>query len=268
LSYLLRATGPVTMPHGAPLTAETAVKTLLSDVYRSMTNAQQDAYFAGAALAAFHTLIRTQSNPRAVLAELARATSERRLLMWSTHPEEQELINGTAIAGTLPADDGATPTVGVFLNDGTGAKLGYYLTQAASLETGGCAQDGSRELRLKVTIGSTAPPSGLSASVTGLALAGEPTTVRTNVMIFSPTGGAVADANLDGTELEFGTGVEHGRSVAVATIDLPPGARSTLAVTVITGPLPVKGTVRPRLVTTPMVSPWKTDVGRGAPCEK
>jgi len=266
LSYLLKATGPITMPQGAPLTAETAVKTLLSDVYKSMDNAHQDAYFAGAALASFHTLTRKQSNPRAVLAELARAASERRLLMWSTHPEEQEQIAGTAVAGTLPGDDKDNPTVGVFLNDGTGAKLGYYLTQEAKLETGGCAADGSRELRLKVTIGSSAPASGLSPSVTGLALAGEPGTIRTNVMVFSPTGGTIADVNLDGTEFEVGTGVEHGRAVAVATVDLPPGARSTISFTVITGPLPAHN-VRPRLVTTPMVAPWKTEIGRAGSCE-
>jgi hypothetical protein len=266
LSYLLKATGPVDMPGGAKLAAETAVKTLLSDVYASMTNAQQDAYFAGAALAAFHTLTRKQSNPRAVLTELARAASERRLLMWSTHPDEQALITGTAVAGTLPGDDGRNPTVGILLNDGTGAKLGYYLTQAASLEVGGCAQDGSRELRLKVTLGSSAPASGLSESVTGLALAGEPGTIRTNIMVFSPTHGTVADANLDGAELDFGTGFEHGRAVAVATLDLPPGARSTLSFTVITGPLPATG-INPRLVTTPMVAPWKTDIGRAGSCE-
>ena len=266
LSYLLKATGPITMPQGASLTAETAVKTLLSDVYKSMDNAHQDAYFAGAALASFHALTRKQSNPRAVLAELARAASERRLLMWSTHPEEREQIAGTAVAGTLPGDDKDNPTVGVFLNDGTGAKLGYYLTQEASLEMGGCAADGSRELRLKVTIGSSAPASGLSQSVTGLALAGEPGTIRTNVMVFSPTGGAIADVNLDGTELEVGTGVEHGRAVAVATIDLPPGARSTISFTVITGPLPMHK-VSPRLVTTPMVAPWKTEIGRAGSCE-
>jgi hypothetical protein len=269
LSYLLRATGPVTMPSGAPLTAQTAVKLLLSDVYSgTLDNAQQDAYFAGAALASFQTLTRKQSNPRAILAELARATSERRLLMWSTRPEEQEQIAGTPIAGTLPDDDGAAPTVGVFLNDGSGAKLDYYLTQAASLETGGCAEDGSREMRLKVTIGSIAPASGLSTSVTGLALSGDPYTIRTNIMIFSPTGGAVADANLDGSELELGTGVERGRAVAVATLDLPPGARSTLAVTLVSGPVPGKRTkVSPRLVTTPMVTPWVTEIGPTAMCE-
>jgi hypothetical protein len=266
LSYLLRATGPVQIPGGAPLIAATAVKTLLSDVYRSTTNAQQDAYFAGAALAAFHTLTRKQSNPRAVLAELARAAGERRLLVWSARPEEAELIKGTAVAGTLPIDDGTKPTVGVFLNDGTGAKLGYYLTQSAQLTVGGCARDGSRELRLRVTLGSGAPASGLSDSITGLALAGERGTIRTNVMVFSPTGGTVADANLDGAELDFGTGVEHGRSVAVATLDLPPGARSTLNFTVITGPLPAAG-INPRLVTTPMVAPWKTEIGPAGRCE-
>jgi hypothetical protein len=85
-------------------------------------------------------------------------------------------------------------------------------------------------------------------------------------MVFSPTGGTVADANLDGTELEFGTGFEHGRAVAVATVDLPPGARSTISFTVITGPLPARK-VSPRLVTTPMVSPWKTEIGRAGSCE-
>jgi len=68
----------VTMPQGGPLTAETAVKTLLSDVYKSMDNAHQDAYFAGAALAAFHTLTRKQGNPRAIASIRARGRPSQR----------------------------------------------------------------------------------------------------------------------------------------------------------------------------------------------
>jgi hypothetical protein len=172
------------------------------------------------------------------------------------------------LAGALPTDDGKTPAVGVFLNDGSGAKLSYYLTHSATLSVGGCDADGSRELRLRVTLGSTAPRSGLSEAVTGLALSGDPYTVRTNVMVFSPTGGSVADATLDGAEAELGTGVENGRSVAIVTVDLAPGTSKTLAVTLITGPLSASAPVRPRLYTTPGVTPWPTEISSGPPCTK
>jgi hypothetical protein len=271
LSYLLRASGPVPMPFGAPLTADSAVRMLLSQIYATATNAQQDAYFAHAARAAFEVLTRPQANPRGLLAELARAAGERRLLLWSADRDLQKNIEGTVLAGALPLDDGAAPTVGVFLNDGSGAKLSYYLAPAATLAVGGCDGDGSRELRLRVTIGSTAPRSGLSEAVLGLGLSGDPYTIRTNVSVFSPTAGAIADATLDGAEAEMGTGVEHGRAVGIVTVDLPPGATKTLAVTLLTGPAPAvtqAGAVRPRLWTTPAVVPWKTDVTAGTPCSK
>ncbi len=51
----------------------------------------------------------------------------RRVLVWSAHPEEESQILTTSVSGRLPIDPVKQPTVGVFLNDGTGAKLGYYL---------------------------------------------------------------------------------------------------------------------------------------------
>jgi hypothetical protein len=265
LSYLLRAAGPVPMPFGGPLTADSAVRMLLSQIYATATLPQQDAYFAHAARAAFDVLTRRQSNPRGLLTELTRAAGERRLLLWSADPREQKSVEGTVLSGMLPLDDGASPTVGVFLNDGSGAKMSYYLTHAATLAVGSCDVDGSRELRLRFTLGSTAPRSGLSEAVLGLGLSGDPYTVRTNVMVFSPTGGSIADATLDGTEAEMGTGVEHGRAVGIVTVDLPPGATKTLVVTLLTGPA---GAVRPRLWTTPGVAPWKTEISAGTPCSK
>jgi hypothetical protein len=270
MSYLFKATGPVQMPTGGPLTADNAVRMLLSQVYAGATSsAAQDAYFATAARAAFEALTRRPGDPRGLATQLMRAVDERRVLFWSAAPEEQKAIEGTAVAGTLPADDGATPTVGVFLNDGSGAKLGYYLTQSVDVTTGACTDDGRRELRMRLTLGSTAPTTGLSPWVTGLGLAGDPYTVRTNVMVFSPAGGSVADATLDGAETPIGSGFERGRQVAVVTVDLPPATRKTLSVTLITAPLPTVDTpVTPALVTTPMVSPWRSTVGSGQPCQK
>ena len=268
LSYLLRATGAVPMPEGGPLTADNAVRVLLSEAYaRHPDPAEQDAYFAGAARAIFAALIKGQGDATGIVTELARAAGERRLLVWSADPAEETTLAGTVLEGRLPVDGPASPTVGVFLNDGSGAKLSYYLTHAADLTVGDCDSDGNRELHLKLTVGSTAPTGGLPGYVTGLGLSGDKHTVRTNVMVFSPTGGGVVGATLNGKEVEFGTGLERDRGVAVLTVDLPPGTSQTYDVTIQPGALPGGGdAVHPRLWTTPGVRPWQTSVQAGPRC--
>jgi hypothetical protein len=157
--------------------------------------------------------------------------------------------------------------VGLFLNDGSGGKLSYYLTMAAALSAGDCTGEGGRELHLKFTVGSTAPRGGLPAYVTGLALSGDPYTSRTNVMIFSPSGGGVVRVALNGKDVDFGTGLERDRGVGVLTVDLPPGSSRTYDVTIQTGQLPrADAPISPRLWTTPGVRPWKTAVSAGDRC--
>ena len=156
----------------------------------------------------------------------------------------------------------------MFLNDGTGAKLGYYVKRSVSLTAAGCLEDGTRELRLKVTLTSGAPKSGLPASVTGLALAG-PNVVRTTVMIYSPTGGAAVDTRLNGADTDIGLGVEKGRAVSVVTVDLRPGQTATVETGLITGTLPASAAAfTPRLVLTPAVTPWTTTITPGPTCSK
>ncbi len=268
LSYLLQATGPVAIPGHAQLTAGTAVEQLLNEVYLRMPdNATQDAYFSEVARAVFNALFAQHGDPRAEVAALARSAGERRLVMWSAHPDEQSEIATTVMAGTLPVDDGARPTVGVFLNDGTGAKLGYYIRRSVSLTAAGCLEDGTRELRLKVTLTSTAPKTALPVSITGLALGGPGNVVRTNVMIYSPTGGSAVDTKLNGAETDVGLGVEKGRVVSVVTVDLAPGQTATVETGLITGTLPASvGALTPRLVTTPAVTPWATAITPGPAC--
>jgi hypothetical protein len=269
LSYLLASTGAVKLPKGEPLTATNAVRLLLSDVYANYpVLAEQDAYFAGAARATFEALLKGQGDPKGMITQLARAAGERRLLVWSADATEEAQLAGTVLEGRLPAVEGASPTVGVFLNDGSGAKLSYYLNQTAALSAGDCDdEDDSRQLKLTMTLGSTAPAAGLPAYVTGLKLGGEAYTVRTNVMVFSPVGGGVVDAAIDGKPVDFGTGSERDRQVGVITVDLPPGVTQTLDVTLQTGALPADAAnVSPRLWTTPTVRPWKTTVTSGARC--
>ncbi|MER7007981.1 DUF4012 domain-containing protein [Dactylosporangium sp. NPDC000555] len=268
LAYLLAATGPVPLPTGGQLTAATAVRQLLSEVYLTIAaEPDQDAYFAGAAKAVLDRLMAGVPVSEDLASALSRAASERRLLAWSAHPDEQAEIAGTVFAGTLPADDGAQPTVGVFLNDGTGAKLDYYLSRSATLETGRCLEGGMRPLRLSVTLASNAPKTGLPRGVLGLGLAGD-YTMRTNVLVYAPTGGSPVAARQDGAPVDFGTGLEKDREVAVFTVDLAPGAQSTIVVDLVTAAMPAQDTVEPRLITTPGVTPWTTRLSPGPACQK
>jgi len=268
LGYLLRATGPVALPSGGRLTADNAVDQLLSDVYGRLSPPAQDLYFADAARAAFEALTHGGADPAAALEELARAAAERRILVWSADAADRALIAGTVLEGSLPEQDGARPVVGVFLNDGTGAKLSYYLAPSASLTPGTCRADGRRALRLRVTLRSTAPPTGLSDSVVGVMDLVPRYTVRTNVMVFSPAGGSVVRARRDGRAIGIGTGRERRRHVGVVTVDLTPGAGATLDIELLTGTPPpdASAELRPHLWTTPGVKPWAITVESAVAC--
>ncbi|MGW0216569.1 DUF4012 domain-containing protein [Micromonospora chokoriensis] len=264
LSYLLKATGPVLVPGGVPLASEKVVQTLLNESYQRLSVKQQDDFFASSAASVFDAFFEKNVNPRVLLSAFDRAITERRILFWSARPEEQRMFGDSRMAGTLPEQD-TVPTVGVFLNDGSGAKLGYYLRPTANLMVGECRSDGRRELRLRVTLRSTAPKSGLSESVLGLGMAGDPYTARTLVSVYSPAGGAVTEARLDGVETALGSGTERRRQVATASVDVGPGAERALEVTVLTAKT---GVGQAELRLTPTASPWTTQVHSAPSCEQ
>jgi hypothetical protein len=264
LSYLLKATGPVPVPGHPTLVGDTVVRTLLSDTYQRLEPNDQDRFFAASAAAVFDTFFTRDVDTRAVLAALDRAIGERRVLFWSARPEEQRIVEGNRLSGSLPEQE-TVPTVGVFLNDGSGAKLGYYLRPAATLTVGQCRPDGRRHLRLRFTLHSTAPKRGLSPSVLGLGLAGDPYTARTLVSVHSPAGGAVLGSRLDGRTVPVGSGLERRRQVVVANVEVPPGATRTLDVDVLTGRT---GSGDVDLWLTPTATPWTTHISSARHCDQ
>ena len=74
LGYLLKATGPITLPTGDVLSSDNAVKLLLGDVYARYTRpADQDAFFAGAAASVFSAVSSGKADPKALIEALAKA---------------------------------------------------------------------------------------------------------------------------------------------------------------------------------------------------
>ena len=91
-------------------------------------------------------------------AALSRSADERRLLLWSAHEAEQQVLAETTLSGHRPITDEDAARFGVYLNDGTGSKLGYYLDVAPQVEWKRCGPDQvTSEATLNLTLTNTVP---------------------------------------------------------------------------------------------------------------
>ncbi|WP_243075645.1 DUF4012 domain-containing protein [Microbacterium sp. SS28] len=241
LTYLLGATGPVTLPTGDVLTPESTVPLLLNEVYaRYSSPADQDAFFALAAASVFEALSRGDADPVALVSALTRAGDERRLNLWSAHEADQAVLEETTLAGGLPETDADAARFGVFLNDGTGSKMDFYLTSDSRVAWDQCTTDAagraSGTAKLTVTIASNAPAdaANLPPYITGEGIYGVPPGIaRTVVYVYLPEGFDLAGAELS-DDGGFGGGMHAGRRVVSFTTDLAPGGSTTAVITAAT----------------------------------
>ncbi|GER23138.1 hypothetical protein NCCP1664_16340 [Zafaria cholistanensis] len=241
LSHLLEATGPVDLSSGAlptatgslpvRLTGENVVKTLLSSVYAEIPSpAAQDEYFAAVAGRVFAALTEGGVDGQKVVEALQRSTAENRVLLWSGQQGEQDLIGQTPLSGAVTGPS-ALEGIGVYFNDGTGAKMDYYVKRTAQVQRR-CDADGTPRDAVEVTLTNTAPPNAgqvLPRYVTGGGVFGvKEGNVRTNVVIYGPAEALVDEAKVDGKAARFGSYFHGGRPVAVLTVNLAPGASTTV----------------------------------------
>jgi hypothetical protein len=92
--------------------------------------------------------------------------------------------------------------------------------------------------------------------VLGLGLAGDPYTVRTQVLLVSPAKGALARVWVDGEPVPVGSGRERERTVGVLMVDVPPGGSRTIEADLLTAEYPADAPPVPSLWVTPTVTSW------------
>ncbi|MFJ6651225.1 DUF4012 domain-containing protein [Microbacterium sp. NPDC091313] len=239
LSYLLAATGPVTLPTGDVLSEETAVPLLLNEVYQRYERPKdQDAFFAAATAAVFGTLSSGSVDPAKLVEALVRAGDEHRLYVWNADAATQSVLDGTTLQGTLPVTDAETTRFGVYLNDGTGSKMDYYMSAGASV--GWCSTEtGAVEAQLSVRLRSDAPAdaASLPAYITGNGAFGVPEgETATLAYLYLPPGAEVVSASATGTGADpttgFGGGYDGDRRVLTWSTRLLPGEEATATVRV------------------------------------
>lgn len=244
LSYLLRATGPLTLPDGTTLGETSAVPALLHEVYLDRPAAQQDALFAAAAAEMFAVVTAGRFDGSILVAALGQAVDEHRLMLWSADEELQRTLEESGLSGSLPGPG----EFGVYLNDGTGSKMDYFLDATAEIDFD--ASDPTRaELVLRLTNDAPADVASLPAGVTGGGNYGVPPgIIRTVVYLYLPQGSVASSLSAEGFS-PFRRGTHAGHEVLVTWVDLAPGAS---AVARIVTPVPDAGAATIRM--TPQAS--------------
>ncbi|YCK83047.1 DUF4012 domain-containing protein [Arthrobacter sp. D3-18] len=242
LSFILDATGPVKITDptvqqigsGLPgeLTGKNVVQTLLSDAYAQIDEPKlQDAYFAGAAKEIFGAVSSGKTDPKKLMDALTKGAKERRLLLWSAAAEEQSIIGQYSLSGMVSGIAVSPAQFGIYFNDGTGAKMDYWIKRSVQVVKD-CTRDGYREIAVRVTSTNTAPTdaaSSLPPYVTGGGVFGVPPgTVQTNVVAYGPAQSNIDTVVKDGEKIPFAAQRHGQRSVGTSTIQLAPGASTSL----------------------------------------
>jgi hypothetical protein len=238
LSYLLAATGPVTLSDGTVLDQSNAVDVLLNGIYqRYQNNDQQDDVFASAARKIFDVVKGGQGQSRGVIEALVAAANENRLTVWSSHTPEQREIAQTGLSGIVGGDDGKTPHVGVYLSDASASKMEYYLDYTTVVRTGRCLSGGIQELSTVTELVSNAPRNvkDLPASVTGLGTYAPRGTLNLVLRAYSPYGGGFTNVRVNGENQTVYADRHLGRNVTSVHLLIKPGETYTVTTTMISG---------------------------------
>ncbi|MFJ5961877.1 DUF4012 domain-containing protein [Pseudarthrobacter oxydans] len=243
LSYVLQATGPVAVG-GAGLTevgaaglptelnGSNVVPTLLSDAYAKIQEPElQDAYFASVAKEVFSALSSGKGEAKGLITGITKGAEEGRVLVWSSNSSEQSVIAKYPLSGAISGPSISPAQFGVYFNDGTGAKMDYYVKRTVQLVKD-CPKDGYEQTTVRITSINTAPPDAavsLPAYVTGGGNYGVPPgSVQTNIVAYGPSQAHVETAKLDGQKTEFAPYFHGNRPVGVLAIRLSPGESKTI----------------------------------------
>lgn len=248
LGYILDATGPVSLqdPQLLALTAgklpsqlsgNNVVKTLLSDVYAQFNNPKpQEVYFAAVAKEIFGALSSGKGDAKSLLAGVGKGVQEHRVLLWSAETGEESVLAKYPLSGSISGPSVPAAQFGAFFNDGTGAKMDYYVKRTVQLVTQ-CPVNGYGTVKVRITSTNTAPAdaaTSLPTYVTGGGVYGVPPgTAQSNVIAYGPAQAYVETATQDGKVVPFGAQRHGDRPVGTLSVRLAPGQSSTVEFTFI-----------------------------------
>ncbi|MDN4475418.1 DUF4012 domain-containing protein [Demequina sp. SYSU T00192] len=224
LGYMLVG-APATEVGPFSITGDNLAEIMLRDSYLEYPEPRdQDAFFVRASAELFGRLVGGQA--RAV-SGIERAIDEARFMAWSADSAEQALLASTAVGGAFLEGGSA---LGVFVNDGSGAKIGYYVDVHTDVVDHLCTDGSLAGQTVTVTLAHTfaGDVDGLPDYVATGAANYPDGEFHANVRLFPATGMGVTSLERDGEPSGINPETLGGRSIASARVALLPGESTGL----------------------------------------
>lgn len=234
LAALLRLTGPVPVVGRAePLRAEDARQWLLYDQYLAYggdDNARSDA-LAELSREVFDRLTSgSLDEPRTLGSVFGPMVRERRMVVWSSRPAEQAVLEDLGVTGSLP-ETGRSDILHVSGINGGNNKIDVYLEREIEVEVAHDPATGEVRSTVSVALTNSAPSSGQPDYVIGNQRGQPPGTNLHLLSIYTPL--SLEQARLDGEVVATESSREHGLAVYGRYIEIPPGATVTFEVDLV-----------------------------------
>lgn len=233
LSYILKSTGPITLPNDEKITAENVVSETLEKAYKRFEkdNKARKDYLVQILDAAAAKVISLEFDKRKMLAGITRGIIENRILIYSKDEAAEKTLSTTRVAGFLTTEpNNEFRTV---IQNIDASKLDYYLDRKVVVESTVCKD--VRETQVRITVkNSLKSGAGLPAYVLTRADKGKPANLvtgahRFKVFIYGPTESRLVSASRENRTANLGGGAtERSRPVYVADVDLSPGQSEEL----------------------------------------
>ncbi len=230
LSYVLKVTGPVTLPNGDVITADNVVPITLSTSYVRFRgdNDARKAYLQSIATAVVDQLGTSKGDAGDVLEALGHGVQERRIMIYSTHPEEERVLQTTNLGHQI--SDTASPYLQVAIGNAGGNKLDYYLRREIEYKAGACSGD-TRESTVTVKLTNTLDDLTLPDYViapNGTRLNMAKGTNLSNVEMLTTKGAVVKEITVDGQSPMYVEQTLHGRPYVATMVRIAPGQTVTV----------------------------------------
>ena len=233
LSYILKATGPITLTSGEKLTADNVVEQTLKTAYKKY-EADNDArkqYLVDIMNATAAKLTAGQYSKVQMAKALRDGIVANRILIYSTNAKAEESLSHVRLGGFMrkePNNEFRTVIQNI-----DASKLDYYLDRDVTIESKSCDKVKQTQVRIRVK-NNLATGVGLSAYVLTRADKGKPSSLitgahRFKVFIYGPTGSKLVSVSRENRTANLGgSSVERKRPIYVADVDLAPGASEEL----------------------------------------
>ncbi|GAA2858478.1 DUF4012 domain-containing protein [Microbacterium arabinogalactanolyticum] len=235
LSYMLQVAGPVQVPdETTPVTADNAVKLLLSDTYERFgaKGDLADLYFAKVSAAVFSKVMSGGWDPLKMVEQLQKATREQRVYAWFADEKQQAMATQLGIDGKITTDNKTVTQTGIYLNDSSHSKLEYYLSSKIMVT---CSAE-KRTVTTTIELHNAVPRADLSHYTLGARNGrwGQPRTT----MMLDVVGIALPGGKLVGSSPEKGarkdqerSGLYKGREAKSMLVNVPMGGSKKVSFT-------------------------------------